>query len=149
MTAEADIVVRVLGQDEAHVLNDVAPDVFDGPIDARWTAQFFSDARHHLAVALDAGQVVGFASAVRYVHPDKPPEVFVNEVGVAATHRRRGLGRRLVERLFDHARTSGCETAWVLTDASNEAARRLYASVGGEESESRIFVVSLKASSGS
>jgi hypothetical protein len=27
--------------------------------------------------------VVGFASAVHYVHPDKAPELWINEVGVA------------------------------------------------------------------
>lgn len=143
MTTERGITVRVLGRDEAYVLNDVAPDVFDEPLDARWTAEFFADPRHHLAVALHDGRVVGFASGVHYVHPDKAPELFVNEVGVAKAHQGRGLGRRLMECLTSHARTLGCVTAWVLTEASNDAARRLYRSVGGEEAECRIFVVSL------
>ena len=58
-----------------------------------WTAEFLADSRHHLAVAVDEGRVVGMASAVHYVHPDKPPELWINEVGVAPTHRGLGIGR--------------------------------------------------------
>jgi hypothetical protein len=46
------------------------------------TPQFLSDPRHHLAVAIDEGWVVGMASAVHYVHPDKAPQLFINEVAV-------------------------------------------------------------------
>ena len=31
---------------------------------------------------MDEEQIVGFASAVHYVHPDKPPELWINEMGV-------------------------------------------------------------------
>lgn len=137
------VVVRMLKADEASVLNDVAPDVFDHPISERWTAEFFADARHHLAVAQDGPRVVGMASGVHYVHPDKPPELFINEVGVADSHQGQGLGRRLMRELLAHARTLGCVTAWVLTESSNTAARRLYASAGGEEAECRIIVFPL------
>lgn len=63
--------------DEA-VLGNVAPGVFDHPIDSRLTAEFLADARHHVAVAVDEGMVVGFASGVHYAHPDKPCELCVN-----------------------------------------------------------------------
>ena len=124
-------VVRILGPDEASALSNVAPGVFDDPIDPRWSAEFFADPRHHLAVAIDDGCVVGMASAVHYVHPDKGPELWVNEVGVAPTHRARGVGTQLLRVLFEHARTLGCAEAWVLTDRTNGAARRLYEGVGG------------------
>ena len=53
--------------------------------------------RVHVDVpALDAGVIVGFASGVHYVHPDKPAELWINEVGVAPTHQRQGIGRRLI-----------------------------------------------------
>lgn len=131
--------VRVLGSDEAAVLNRVAPDVFDNEIDARWTAEFFADPRHHLAVALDGNTVVGMASAVHYVHPDKRPQLWVNEVGVAPTHQGRGIGRRLMQALFARGRELGCREAWVGTEHDNVPARRLYASIGGAE-ESAVIV---------
>jgi aminoglycoside 6'-N-acetyltransferase I len=125
--------IRVLGPGEAAVLDHVADEVFDNPVDPQWTAEFFADPRHHLAVAIDAGTVVGMASGVHYVHPDKPPELWINEVGVAESHRFRGIGRRLIDALLAHARALGCHEAWVLTEAENMAARRLYARAGGIE----------------
>ena len=129
MTAE----VRVLGREEADVLQNVAPGVFDHDLRPDSLAAFFSDARHHLAVALDGGVVVGMASGFHYVHPDKPPELFINEVGVADGYQGQGLGRRLLDALLAHARSLGCVAAWVLTEEDNRIARRLYASAGGEE----------------
>ena len=139
--------IRVLGRDYSSVLRRVAPHVFDGPVDARWSAEFFADPRHHLAVALDDGEVVGMASGVHYVHPDKPPELWVNEVGVAPTHQGHGIGRRLLDALLAHGRALGCKDAWVLTDRPNPAAEQLYESAGGvaEPSGGKMYVFDLNA----
>jgi hypothetical protein len=69
-------------------------------------------------VAIDDGLVVGFASGVHYIHPDKPPELWVNA---------------LLHALFDVGRVHNCRTAWVLTCRDNVAAMALYTSVGGTE----------------
>jgi aminoglycoside 6'-N-acetyltransferase I len=133
------ISVRMLNAGDASVLDRIAPDVFDHAVDPRWTAEFLADQRHHLAVAIDDGVVVGMASAVHYVHPDKPPELWVNEVGVAPTHRGRRIGRRLLEALFTRGRELGCREAWLGTETDNIAARRLYSAVGGVE-EPMVYV---------
>ncbi|WP_264210696.1 GNAT family N-acetyltransferase [Leisingera thetidis] len=73
------------------------------------------------------------ATGFGYVHPDKAPELFIIEVGVADEWRNRGLGKRLVTALLDHARGQGCCAAWVLTEEDNRAARRIYAAAGGSE----------------
>jgi aminoglycoside 6'-N-acetyltransferase I len=126
------IEIKALGPGDAPLLDAVDPDVFDDPLDPRATEAFLNDPRHHLVVAIDAGTIVGFASAVHYVHPDKPfPEMWVNEVGVASSHRGRGIAKAILQRLFEVARTLGCREAWVLTDHENEAALRLYESTGG------------------
>lgn len=125
------IEVRVLGSDEAQVLAHVAADVFDNPLDPQQTAAFLADPRHHIAVAIDAGQVVGFASGVDYLHPDKPPELWINEVGVAPSHQGQGLGKRLMACLLAHGETLGCASAWVLTEQGNRPARALYEAAGG------------------
>ncbi|GAA5514671.1 hypothetical protein Dcar01_03427 [Deinococcus carri] len=138
------LTVRVLNAAEAAVLDHVAPDVFDGPPDPRWTAEFFADPRHHLAVALDGETVVGMAGGFRYVYPDKPPELFVNEVAVSPAYQGQGLGHRLMDALTTHARSLGCVAAWVLTEADNTAARRLYRASGGLEESCQIFVIPLE-----
>jgi ribosomal protein S18 acetylase RimI-like enzyme len=126
--------VRLLGPGDESVLANAGPDVFDDPIDMRATTEFLNDPRHHIAVAIDEGAVVGFVSAVLYVHPDKPhPELWINEVGVAPSHHRRGIAGQLLRAVLDVGREAGCTEAWVLTDRSNEAAMRLYGSAGGVE----------------
>lgn len=135
------IIIRVLGPDDTAVLEQVAVDVFDNEVDPRWSAEFLADPRHHLAVALDDGQVVGMASAVHYVHPDKPPELWINEVAVAPSHRHRGIGRQLLDALFARGRTLGCQEAWVLTEQNNAAARGLYGAVGGVEAPEPVVMV--------
>ena len=128
------IEIKFLGPQDAGVLANVAPDVFDDPIDAGRADAFLADPRCHLAVAVEDGRVVGFASAVHYVHPDKPhPELWINVVSVTATHRGRGLGTRLLRSLFEVARVLGCAEAWVLTDRANTAAMRLYPAAGSTE----------------
>lgn len=138
---EMDVTIRVLGRDELAVLDSVAEDVFDHPVERRWAAEFLADPRHHLAIALAGGVVVGMASGVHYVHPDKPPELWVNEVGVAAPYQNQGVGRRLLRALFARGREVGCGKAWVGTEIGNTAARRLYRAVGGvEEAEPFVLV---------
>ena len=96
------VTIRLLGPADAKLLDCVAPGVFDNPVDARLAAEFLADARHHLVVAVIDGQVVGMATGVHYIHPDKPRELWVNEVGVAPAHQRQGIGKQLLQALFAH-----------------------------------------------
>jgi ribosomal protein S18 acetylase RimI-like enzyme len=128
-----EIEVKRLGSGDDGALADIAPGVFDDSIQWERAHEFLSDPRHHLVVALQAGMIVGFISAVHYVHPDKAhPELWINEVGVAEGYRSRGIGAAMMREVLDVGRRLGCEEAWVLTDRSNEAAMHLYASSGGE-----------------
>jgi ribosomal protein S18 acetylase RimI-like enzyme len=143
------IEIKLLGRQDAGALANVAPDVFDYPIDVGRADEFLADPRHHLALAVEDGLVVGFVSAVHYVHPDKPrPELWINEVGVAATHRGRGLGTRLLRAVFDLARGLGCAEAWVLTDRENTAAMRLYAAAGSTEAPTDHVMFTFKLDAG-
>jgi ribosomal protein S18 acetylase RimI-like enzyme len=138
------IEIKLLGSNDASALMNVAPGVFDNPIDPRMTNTFLSDPRHHLAVAVDDGLVVGFVSAVHYAHPDKSsPELWINEVGVAPTHQGCGLGSDLLRAMLETGRRNDCSEAWVLTDRSNIPAMRLYSSRGGTQSDQVIFTFRL------
>lgn len=129
--------IKLLSSNDGAALRSVAEGVFDDPIDGAAATEFLADARHHIAVAIADGLVVGFVSAVHYVHPDKPkPELWINEVGVAESHQGQGLGRKLMEAMLAEARRLGCAEAWVLTERDNNAAMRLYAACGGAEAPS-------------
>jgi ribosomal protein S18 acetylase RimI-like enzyme len=125
--------IRLLGPDDVDLLTRVAPGVFDYDVDPDLTEQFLRDDRHHLVAAIDSGLVVGFVSGVHYVHPDKPSELWINEVAVAPSHHRRGIGQQMLRAIFRTGRDLGCGEAWVLTNRSNTAAMKLYASVDGTE----------------
>ena len=132
--------VRVLTPADAPLFAHIAEGVFDHAVQERLVAEFLDDSRHSLAVAIADGLIVGMASGVRYVHPDKPSEFWINEVGVSPDYQRRGLARRIVTELLAEGRRQGCSEAWVLTDEVNGPARALYASAGGEESLGVVMV---------
>ena len=137
--------IRILGPEDGAILNHVAPDVFDDPIVPQSVQEFLGSPQHQIVVAIDNGLVVGFASAVLYVHPDKPnPELWVNEVGVAPSHQNRGVGKAILRALLDVARKAGCAEAWVLTERQNLPAIRLYQAVGGEEGQDELVMFSFK-----
>ena len=140
------IVVRIADVGDAALLCDAAPGVFDHAVQPELAREFLADPRHHLAVAIDDAQVVGMASGVHYVHPDKPAQMFINEVAVAPTHRRQGLGRRLLEALIGRAREVRCVECWVAADSDNAAARALYAAAGGQEQKPACSIFEFRLS---
>lgn len=131
--------VCVLGRGDEALVLDAVTDVFDHAPQAALVAEFLRDDRHHLVGALEDGRLIGFVSAVHYVHPDKPAELWIDEVGVAPRCRRRGVGRAMMQRVLELARELGCRNAWVLTDRDNMAAMRLYAEAGGTPRAAVMF----------
>ncbi|WP_161470962.1 GNAT family N-acetyltransferase [Tropicimonas marinistellae] len=124
-----------------HVLNKgnasqlLGADVFDNAVDDLQLATFLDDPGHELVFATVRDKVVGFASGNVLLHPDKQPAFFINEVGVNADMRRRGIGTSLCECLIEIARDRGCKGIWLATEMENEAARALYRGIGGRETE--------------
>ena len=125
--------IRLVGPGDAALLTRVANGVFDYDLEHDLTEEFLQDDRHHLVVAIDDGVIIGFVSGVHYVHPDKPAELWINEVGVAPSHQRRGIGRQMLRTMFQVGMDLGCHQAWVLTNRSNTSAMKLYGSVEGIE----------------
>jgi aminoglycoside 6'-N-acetyltransferase I len=108
-----------------------ARDVFDHAVQPVLAQRFLAHPDHHLVGAVENGRLLGIVSAVTYLHPDKPLECWINEIGVAASQQRRGIGRQLVQAMLAHAGSLGCREAWVLTNSGNRAARALFAACGG------------------
>ena len=119
----------LLDATEKHRLDKLSPDVFDGPVDETQLAAFVADPRHVMILAVDGDTVVGMLSAVEYLHPDKAPQMWINEVGVTPLRRRLGIGRALMGRLLDVAKARGCVGAWLGTESDNVAAQRCYEAV--------------------
>ena len=127
--------IRILSPDDEALLARASTQVFDNPIVVERAIEFLRDSRHHIAAAIEKDTIVGFASAVHYVHPDKAnPEFWINEVGVADSHQSQGIGKALMQAILKVAQELGCSEAWVLTERENLPALRLYKSITGEVS---------------
>lgn len=136
--------VRILAPADLSTLSNVADDVFDNPIVETSAKKFLEDPNHVLAVALDESSdnlVIGFASGVTVLHPDKEiPELFINEVGVAPSYQRKGAGAAIMRTLFKEAKKRGCRLGWVPVDTDNETALAFYKAVGGKPPEHQIHI---------
>jgi aminoglycoside 6'-N-acetyltransferase I len=110
-------------------LDNVDADVFDNAIDREYLEAFLADPKHIMFIAQDGDLVIGMISAFEYYHPDKPAQIFINEVGVASTYRNQKVGRRLVEAILAEASGRGITYAWLGTDADNKQAQACFQSV--------------------
>jgi aminoglycoside 6'-N-acetyltransferase I len=133
------LTIRILSESDLSVLLNAADDVFDNPVDEGLAAEFIADPRHHIVAAIDEDMMIGFASAVHYIHPDKPAELWINEVGVASSHQKQGIGKAIMKEMLRLGRELGCKTVWVLTENDNTSANGLYKSAGGKASETIMY----------
>ena len=101
--------------------------------------RFLADPNHHLLIAYDEGEPVGFVSGVELTHPDKGTEMFLYELAVDERYRRRGIGRALVGRLGQLARERGCYGMFVLTEPENSAALATYSFDAVKRDDSVMF----------
>jgi len=107
-----------------------AAHLFDDPVRPDAVDRSLADPTHHLLLAVEGGQTVGFVSGVETTHPDKGTEMFLYELAVDEAHRRRGVGTQLVRALADLAERQGCYGMWVVTEPDNEAALATYRAAG-------------------
>ena len=102
--SERDVDVRLARPGDERLVQAAAAGVFDHVPCADLTIEFLRDPRHHLVVAIADGRIVGFVSAVHYIHPDKSAELWINEVSVAPTHQNRRVGRSVLDAMLAHGR---------------------------------------------
>ena len=127
------------------MLDNVADDVFDEPIDSARRAIRANAPDHLMVLALADGVVVGMCTAMVHHHADKSDELYIDEVGVAPPFRRRGIARRLMQEIMNWGGELGCAEACVGTERDNAPARRLYESLSSDEAEeSVIFTYQLR-----
>ena len=113
---------RVAFDDEAH---DVAPPSHD------YARRILSDSKTIALVAEAENAIVGALTA--YVLPkleQERSEIYLYDLAVAETHRRRGIATALIDQLRRIARESGCWMIFVQADRVDEPAVALYDKVG-------------------
>ena len=89
-------------------------------------------------VAVDQQEVLGFVSLSRTRHFTGRDEAHVGELAVAEAAARSGIGRALMSAAEQWAVARGLPRVSLETGASNDGARRFYASMGYVEEEVRL-----------
>lgn len=118
-----------------------ASDLFDNPITPQGAADSLARSGHHLLLALSPERkAIGFVSGVEMRHPDKQPELFINELGVAFNWRKKGIARELLRALADIARSNGIHSLWTATEPDNIAALATYRSAGARIDETAVMI---------
>jgi phosphinothricin acetyltransferase len=85
-----------------------------------------------ILVARDAGRTVAFASYGDFRAWPGYRTTVEHTVHVAESHRRRGIGKRLVEALIEHAGNAGLHVMVAGVDADNRASLELHEGLGFE-----------------
>ncbi|MEO0498414.1 MAG: GNAT family N-acetyltransferase [Pseudomonadota bacterium] len=124
--ANAEVCFQWLDEGTKHLVLKADPELFDHPINDRWLDNFVASSTHHMALAIADGQLIGFASGVTHLNPDKPTELYLSELSVLPDHRLKGIGSSLVRVALDWAKSAHYAGVWVLTDADNYAAQATY-----------------------
>lgn len=124
--------IRRIGPADSAVLDRVAEDVFDDDIDPAKLAAYLASPLHLMVLAVDDGVVVGQTRGMIQRHPDKPTELYIDNLGVTPARKREKIATRLLDELTAWGLENGCEGAWVATETDNEPARALYALRGAD-----------------
>ncbi len=123
-----NVEIKQLNSGDEALLEHVATDVFDEMIDPKHLSSYLAQNNHHMIVAIKAGEVVGQIRAVIHQHPDRPRELYIDNLGVTPSLQRQGIASKLLDAMLGLGKTLGCEEAWLGTESDNARAKGFYES---------------------
>ena len=123
----------------AGLLDRVAPGTFDHALDPERLARYLANPNNWMCVAMADGVVVSMGMCVVHDHPDKPTELFLDEIGTGEEWRRQGAARCVMKKIFERADEHGIEEIWLGTEPDNIAARALYEGTGAKPEDALIY----------
>jgi ribosomal protein S18 acetylase RimI-like enzyme len=139
--------IRTLGPGDAEEVLRAA-DLFDEPLSPRAVGAYLADDRNVFLLAYQGDAVVGFlrGTELGQLKTDRK-QMFLYEIAVAVSHRRKGIGSALIRALERNCQDRGVEEIFVFTDdPANAAAAGLYRSTGAvtETRGDRMYVYRLR-----
>ncbi len=139
MAEASEISLRLAGADDFGWLDHVAPDLFDEEPTKEFLKTFLAAKGHSLLLAECDKTVVGKCSAMIHWRPDKPAELYIDEIDVTPEVRKQGIAKQMLAKMLNLADEWDCEEAWVGTEKDNIAARKLYESNGAKAEEFVLY----------
>jgi aminoglycoside 3-N-acetyltransferase I len=113
------------------------------PVSAEYAASLLNRDDFWVLAALGDGEPI--AGLTAFVLPQthaESAELLIDDIAVAPTHQRRGIGRLLVEMARHLAVKRGIATTWVPADNADVHALEFYRSLGGVASPVTVFTFS-------
>jgi len=135
----AEIELHWIDAENSHLLQNVAAGVFDEAIDPARLAAYLANPANLLCIAMSGGQAVGMVMCVIHLHPDKPTELYLDEIGTGDDWRRQGIARALMLKVFERADDEDIEEIWLGTEPDNTPAIGLYESFGVKPEKALIY----------
>jgi ribosomal protein S18 acetylase RimI-like enzyme len=111
--------------------------------DKNYYQKFLANPKNHLIIAYDNGKPVGMALGYEIPRVDRNRNMlFFYEIGVDKKYRRKGIATALINELKSICRKKKILQMFVITNASNKPAMKLYQSTGGnrEALDDVVFV---------
>ena len=103
-----------------------------------WARFFEPHEAVHALVAESEGCAIGIAHYILHRSTTRMNDVcYLQDLFTAASHRGQGVGKALIEAVYDAARAAGCSRVYWQTQSSNTAGRALYDKLA----EHRGFIV--------
>lgn len=123
----AEIEYHSITAENAALLGTIEKGVYEAPVREDFLAACLGNPHQFLIVAVADGKVIGKAQAYVFHFPEKPPEIYIEEIDVAKKWRRRGVATGLMESVGAEGKKRGIAEYWLVTEKDNKGARALYA----------------------
>ncbi len=118
-----------INESNSNYLDCLDEDIFDQTIAPDLLAQYFKEANHIMVVARSDERVIGQVLGVIGRHPDKPTELYIDDMAVSEPFQRKGIATKMLKKVFAVGASIGCKEIWVATEPDNEAAKACYNSL--------------------
>jgi aminoglycoside 3-N-acetyltransferase I len=95
-----------------------------------------------LAALEDGKPIGGLTAFILPLTRSELAELFIYDIAVQRAHRRRGIGRQLVDTIRGLAADAGIATTWVPAEDNDAGALEFYRAIGGAPAPATIFTFS-------
>jgi ribosomal protein S18 acetylase RimI-like enzyme len=131
-----------VGKYDFAIINDIlvnhidTSDKREAPPSLEHLNTLLEDDRSYLFAALEESSVIGYALAYRFPSLYSSDYLaYLYDIEVSPTHRRKGVGRSLIEKVLEHLRLDNVKELWLGTGTDNREGQRLFSSTGAIKSE--------------
>lgn len=137
------IEIKKIEPGNVNILNTDLSDLIDD-----WNCSFsftyieklVSDDRSYFFVAVLDNTIVGYCLAYRFPSLNSSDGLaYLYDIEVLETHRRKGIGKKLIENILTFLKMDGVTELWLGTATDNHPAQSLFISTGAERSKEAFY----------